>query len=506
MMMTKRGDKLKQMFLRFAAGRWITPAFALLIIVLSLVQTLYRLSLPWDGWSFVRDATGSGQRLSFYQNLAGEPSPLLSGDILLVVQGQPFDDILTHALILQPQRPSNWLAGGMSRYTVLRGEGVFSFDVPLVRLTPAQILANFGRSWLFNPAPFLALLVAFIVFLRRADQVPARLLLLFSACVFASEGVSQSINGSNVVGLAELFYPRAYWPTQFFNSLIWPLLIGPFYLHLFLSFPVVKRPLQQYPRVALAMLYGITPLATIVAVGMSFGRPLVFWGIWSYFSFADLVLTLMIAVVSVGHTLLTVHDPTRQAQIRWVAWGTIITSLGALVGGILAALGLLGQNLLIDLLVFRLPYLAFPISAGIAILRYHLFGIDILIRRTLIYGLVTGILGIIYLVSIVLLEQVLRPFIGESSDLAVIVCTLGIAALFTPLRRKIQDVIDLRFYRSKYDAAQVLAAFGAAARDEVELEKLREHLLTVVSNTIQPAHVSLWLKRPSDGHSSVEER
>ncbi|HEX7587727.1 MAG TPA: hypothetical protein VF478_05375 [Anaerolineae bacterium] len=171
----------------------------------------------------------------------------------------------------------------------------------------------------------------------------------------------------------------------------------------------------------------------------------------------------------------------------------------------MAALGLLGQNLLIDLLAFRLPYLAFPVSAGIAILRYHLFEIDIIIRRTLIYGLLTGVLALIYFACIVFLTQVLRPFVGESSDLAVIVCTLGIAALFTPLRYRTQSVIDRRFYRSKYNAAQVLAAFSAKVRDEVELENLRDHLLAVVGETIQPAHVSLWLKRTADGRPQWAE-
>jgi hypothetical protein len=504
-MMPRRGAALDSIPHRFSAQSWIALAFALSVVSLSLIQAFYRLSLPWDGWSFARDATGGGQRLSFYQHLAAGSSPLQSGDILLAVQGQPFEDILSRALILQPQRPSNWIVGGTARYTVLRGNAILNVIVPIIRLTPPQILASLGRSWLLNPAPLLALLIAFVVFFRRADQLPARLLLLFSACDFASEGISQSIYGSNVVGLAELFYRSAYWPAQFFNSLIWPLLIGPLFLHLFLTFPVPKKPLQQHRRLTLVLLYGLTPLVILFAAGISFGQPLVFWGIWSSFSFIDLVLTLIIAIVSVGHTLLSVHDPTRRAQIHWVAWGTIITSLGALAGGVLAARGLLGQNLLVDLFAFRLPYLAFPISAGIAILRYHLFDIDIIIRRTLIYGLLTGILAVIYLAGIVVLEQLLRPFIGENSDLAVIVCTLGIAALFTPLRRKIQDWIDLRFYRSKYDAAQVLAAFSTLVRDEVELEKLTDHLLAVVSETIQPAHASLWLKRPTNRRTQWAE-
>jgi hypothetical protein len=486
---------------RLSAASWFTLTFSLIVIGLSLTQSLYRLSLPWDGWNFTRDVAGSGQRLIFNQYLVAGSSPLHTGDVLSAVEGQPYNDILARALTGEPELPDNWHEGGTARYTVLRDGVETRLVVSLVRLTPLQILSTLGRSWLQNPGPLLALLLALVVFFGRPDQIAARLLLLFSACVFSSDGISQAVNGSNIVGVAELFYRGAYWPAGFFNSLIWSLLIGPLYLHLFLTFPVVKKPMAEHPLWTRVLLYGFTPFFILLAAGLSNGSPLDFWSTWGYFSFINLIATLSIAILSAVHTLLTAHDPIRQAQIRWVTWGTLLTSVGALNGGILAALGLLGQNWLVDYLAFRLLYMAFPLSAAIAILRYQLFEIDILIRRTLIYGLLTGILAMVYLSSVVLLEQVLRPFIGENSDLAVIVCTLAIAALFTPLRRRIQQVIDLRFYRSKYDAAQVLAAFNATVRDEVEVEKLRDHLLVVVSETIKPEHVSLWLKRPTDGHN-----
>ena len=176
--------------------------------------------------------------------------------------------------------------------------------------------------------------------------------------------------------------------------------------------------------------------------------------------------------------------------------GALLTSIGAFNGAVLAALGLLGQNLQLDYLAFRLLYMALPLSTGIAILRYHLFNIDIIIRRTLIYSVLTGLLALVYFGCVVVLQQLFRGFTGQGSDLAIIVSTLAIAALFTPLRRRVQETIDHRFYRRKYDAAQVLAGFGAAAQDEVELEKLTDHLLAVVDATIQPTQVSLWLSKP----------
>jgi hypothetical protein len=151
--------------------------------------------------------------------------------------------------------------------------------------------------------------------------------------------------------------------------------------------------------------------------------------------------------------------------------------VGALLGGTL----------------FRLIFLLFPAAILIAILRYRLFDIDIIIRKTLIYSVLTALLALIYFGGVVLVQQLTRS-ITASSDLAIAVSTLMLAALFFPLRRRVQNVIDRRFYRRKYDAAKTLAAFGVTVRDEVELDKLTAELINVVNETMQPMSVSLWLK------------
>jgi hypothetical protein len=135
-----------------------------------------------------------------------------------------------------------------------------------------------------------------------------------------------------------------------------------------------------------------------------------------------------------------------------------------------------------------------PAAIGIAVLRYRLYDIDVIINRTLVYGSLTAMLVAVYVGSIVVFQAAFRSLTGQDSQLTIVASTLAIAALFNPLRRRIQAFVDRRFYRSKYDARKTLEAFSAKLRDETDLAELNEELLAAVRETMQPAHVSLWLR------------
>ena len=146
-------------------------------------------------------------------------------------------------------------------------------------------------------------------------------------------------------------------------------------------------------------------------------------------------------------------------------------------------------------LLFPVVFLLIPLSIGFSILRYRLYDIDLLINRTLVYSTLTVLLALVYVVLIFALQYLLRGIISQNNDVAIVVSTLTIAALFQPLRHCIQAIIDRRFYRRKYDAVKIVETFSSTLRNEVDLSQLREHLLGVVQETMQPMHVSLWLRK-----------
>ena len=186
----------------------------------------------------------------------------------------------------------------------------------------------------------------------------------------------------------------------------------------------------------------------------------------------------------------------QRQQIKWFAYA-------AALNGFLVAIDMLGFNNLLMVYSFgyelwtllgTLTFAILYVAVGIAILRYRLYDIDVIINRTLVYGSLTATLALVYVGSVVSLQAALRVLTGQESTLAVVASTLAIAALFNPLRRWVQAVVDRRFYRRKYDARKTLESFSAKLREETELETLSGEVVGVVGETMQPEHVSLWLR------------
>ncbi len=198
-----------------------------------------------------------------------------------------------------------------------------------------------------------------------------------------------------------------------------------------------------------------------------------------------------------------VSSYSQRQQTKWVVFGFAgllgLDLLYALIGMLFPELAAPDSTYqLINATLPSITYMLFPLSVGIAILRSRLWDIDVIIRRTLVYTILTLILALIYVGLVFALGALLRSLFGEQQQnpLVIVASTLIIAALFQPFRQFLQRFIDRRFYRSKYDAARTLTNFAATLRSEVDLEQLSDHLVTVVQETMQPSSVSLWLRQP----------
>lgn len=269
------------------------------------------------------------------------------------------------------------------------------------------------------------------------------------------------------------------------------LTLAPFLL---LLFPTGRLPSRRWRFLAwAAAMSGVV----LLFLSLFFGMPDKVGGAVTITAIA--VVSVIFAAIILSALSLVVRyrraSGTERQQLKWFALAAIL--IGAFTVGQLLWLDQVLPGALWNLLDAA-TITGLYVAVGIAILRHRLYDIDVIINRTLVYGALTVMLAAVYFGSVLLLQYVFRTLIGSESQLAIVASTLAIAALFGPLRRRIQMFIDRRFYRKKYDAAKTLEAFSAKLRDETDLDSLNGELLSVVRETLQPAHASLWL-RHKDG-------
>jgi hypothetical protein len=297
---------------------------------------------------------------------------------------------------------------------------------------------------------------------------------------------------------------------------IWVPPIGLLGIYLILLFPDGKLPSRRWR--PLAWLSGV--VMVLASLGITFApgpleghpgvrNPLGLEGApWVATAGIVILLLLPLCMVASALSLVLRYRQSRgqeREQIKWIAFAASVVGLLYLitmVGSFFVpvAWGAPGTPLWLGLLqqAALVSFTAVPIAVGFAVLRYRLYDIDIVINRALVYGALSAMLVAVYVGSVVSLQGALRALSGQESQLAVVASTLAVAAIFNPLRGRIQAFVDRRFYRRKYDAAKTLEAFSAKLRDETDLDALSDDLTRVVRETMQPAHVSLWLRPVSN--------
>jgi hypothetical protein len=459
-----------------------------ILMVLPIAFLWLHLTTPFDGGRLMPDSfpiTAEGLRVTPPKAL---PGGLQAGDVVTAVEGQPIQ-WWAEALFTAEAPSPPWETNPNPRYTVLRnGQEVEVVVTPTTYPLGAILRSNWGLI-VFG---VIFLLVAGYVLIQRPQLLPARLLFLTAASVFSASTWSLGLQ------VTDFLDSRGFWLYQATTIIAYQLywIAG---LHFTLAFP---RPLPITARRGFVYaLYGLPYLLLgvyLLARRNNSANVLSWIASWERASqFYALIFLIMTLLVATWQYRTSRHGADRQ-QVKWVILAGLVSGgLALLLYALPPFLGAQPANTnLIGLIV-----VVFPLALAAAILRYRLFDIDVLIRRTLVYTVLSALLALLYFGSVVLLQYLLTDLIGAGSSIAVVVSTLLIAALFTPLRRRVQDTIDRRFYRRRYDAQQVLATFAAAARNETDPDQLTAELVRVVQETMQPAHVSLTVVRfPTDSH------
>jgi hypothetical protein len=457
---------------------WITIIVALGLILTSLLQLIYRYSLPTDGW-YITYTNPSENSWTYLQNLVGAPSQLQPADKLVAVEG---NILLRKDNFGYFTKSPNWQIGKEINITVQRQGQKLSFSVPVVNWTTQALKTSIFHNTEISGGLLSALVITILslfTFLKRPDIPAARILLILSGA-YAANVISTILPG----GISTIFNPISFYSVTFFNYGIFAGLLSPSILAFTLVFPRPKQIIEQKPWLVLfPYIFGV-----IISITILFGASLLIGWISTFAMIA-------LAIISLIHNAFTMRDAISRAQLSWAIVGTI---LGLLLSILVFPLlfNLLPESLAqFESLGTTLGFALIALSLSIAILRYRLFDIDVIIRRTVQYGLITVLLAAIYFGCVVLLQNILTSITGQESPIVIVISTLAVAALFNPLRLRVQKAVDRRFFRKKYNAAITLENFNSVIRHEVELDKLESQIARIIIESLEPEIFSIWIKK-----------
>ncbi|HLA97396.1 MAG TPA: hypothetical protein VJL34_02995 [Anaerolineales bacterium] len=462
--------------------------FAVFCLALPSAFIWLHLVTPSDGARLRRNQqvmTPSGPVLEPYQ--PGQ-SLLQSGDVLLAVDGTSMLDWTQRLLDYSLVRPE-WKYGDRVTYTVLRAGEQLDLTITLQRLPWRVILSE---HWGVILAFLLIQALATFVYLQSPADPAARALFLWGFSASHTYTWAFSLQVSDLVGAT------GFWLYRLAATGLWLIFWGATG-HLALVFPrSLFSGVRQRLLIGLSYLVAILIFIAYVSWRWVDSVNLLDW--WNDSSFGEFLVAVCVMpmfIVLLIYQYWRSPSTVEKIKIRWVVFGGLTTGILAFTLYFLAYL-VFDQPLLSPNALGLVTY-PFPLALGIAIWRYQLFDIDLIIRRTLVYSILTALLSGLYFAGVILLQELVNVISGvEDSQAAVVVSTLSIAALFTPLRSRVQDVIDRRFYRRKYNAERALAEFAAAARVETDLEALSAQVVEIVQQTMQPEQVSLWLRSDSE--------
>ena len=396
------------------------------------------------------------------------------------------------------RRAASWLAWSLWTISV----ALTALSLVLLALSRSNPDAPVFDWWLGNALVVIDATVGAIVASRRPENAVGWLLCLSGVAVSMSSFTSQYAIHALLAQPGSLPAGEAL---AWIAAWLLPIMIGlqVFYL---LLFPTGRLPGRRWRWLAWMTVAFVVVgvLTSAFSVGAHLGslgpirNPLGVEGftiVWETVLYTVSPLLFAAAALSLFMRLRRAVGVERQ-QLKWFAYAAAGFAIGIVFISITIAIDTPRWFEWAAQAIFIAVSPAVAISIGIAILRYRLYDIDVIINRTLVYGTLTATLAAIYFSSVVLLQTAFRALTGEGSQLIVVASTLAIATLFNPLRHRIQDGIDRRFYRSKYDAAKTLETFSARLRDETDLDTLNDDLIYVIRETMQPEHVSLWLREP----------